>query len=252
MIRRLTVALGVAGFATLLAAGPATAQPVEHGGLSHEGKSDEQHGHEHAACTAQSSDEECYEFWESHINWWSTDYKKSPTQAAEHRHMPPPLGFALFNFVVFAGIMYRLAGRPLREFVQARHITIKKDLDEAATLRRAAEARMKEYEARLAGLDAEIAGLVAGLRKDAEAEKSRIIASAEKEAARIRVDAERQIQTEMGQLKRELRREVVEVALAAAEKILQGNLRADDQRHLVDKYLTAIESAPAPAATPRT
>ena len=238
------------GLALALCPALAVAQPVEAGGISHEGTTPEAHeAGEHATCTAESTDEECYEYWESHLNWWSMDYKAGPTQAKEHRHMPPPLGFALINFAIFALIMYRLAGRPLREFVQARHITIKQDLDEAAALRRQAEAKMKEYEARLGGLDAEIAKIVADLRKDAETEKQRIIAAAEKEAARIRKDAEHQIATEMGQLKRALRKEVVEVAIASAEKILAGAVRADDQRRLVDSYLTAIESTPAPGST---
>src|SRR5262245_55311966 len=50
-------------------------------------------------------------------NWWSWDYKK--------KHLPPPFGFALVNFGIFALIMARLAGKPFRQFVLDRHLRIR-------------------------------------------------------------------------------------------------------------------------------
>jgi F-type H+-transporting ATPase subunit b len=160
--------------------------------------------------------------------------------------MPAPLGFALINFAIFAAIMYRLAGRPLREFVSARHIGIKKELSEASELRRAADEKLKEAEARLAGIDQEIEKLVSGIRAEAEAEKARLIATAEAEAARIQRDAQALMASEMSRLERELRREVVDAALAAAEKMLREGVTADDQRKLTERYITGLESAPSP------
>jgi hypothetical protein len=108
-----------------------------------------------AACPAtagEAADEECEVYWQNHINWTSWDYKAGPEQLPEHRHMPPPFLFALVNFAVFLWIMWRLAARPLADFVRARHTTIRKDLDEAQALHREAEARLHEYQARIAGL----------------------------------------------------------------------------------------------------
>ncbi|HEX2567932.1 MAG TPA: ATP synthase F0 subunit B [Polyangia bacterium] len=216
----------------------------EHGERAAAGEAGEHGGHggEHGegACTAESSDEECLEYWEHHINWWDTDYKKGPEQLREHRHMPPPFGMALINFCIFAFIMYRLAGQPLMESVRTRHLKIKKDLDEAAELRQAAAAKLKEYESRLAAVDAEVNGLINQLRAEAEAEKTQLIAQAEVEAERIRRDAESQIATEMLRIRRELRREVVEAAMATARKVLAENTTPEDQRRLAEQYLREL------------
>lgn len=236
-----------------LGSGAAWAQEGEHGAAPEHGEQagageSGEHGGEHGghgegACTAESSDHECLEYWEHHINWWSTDYKKGPEQLREHRHMPPPFGMALINFCIFAFIMYRLAGQPLMEAVRTRHLKVKKDLDEAAELRQAAAAKLKEYENRLAAVDGEVTALINQLRAEAEAEKTQLIASAETEAERIRRDAESQIATEMLRIRRELRREVVEAAMATARKVLAENTTAEDQRRLAEQYLRELAGA---------
>lgn len=240
-MRRLVVGLLFAGgFAV---AAPAFAQFEGAGSPANEGHGTAPGEGEPHRCTAASSDEECSEFWEDHINWWSMDYKKSDAQLPEHRHMPPPFGFALLNFAVFAGIMYRLAAKPLRDFVATRHVTIKRDLDEAKGIRQAAEAKLAEYQAKLAGLDKEVADLVATIKKDAEGEKQRIIAASEVEAQRLRKDAEAQIASEIDRLRRELRREVVDAALAQARKLVAEKATGDDQKRLAERYLASLESA---------
>ena len=215
----------------------------------HEGGATAEH-HGEEACTAASSEEECAEFWEHHINWFSFDYKAGPSQAREHRRMPAPFGFALVNFVVFAGIMYRLAAKPLREFVATRHLTIRKDLDEAAAMRRDADEKLRQSNAKLEAVDAEMDALVAKLRADAESEKARLVAAAEVEAERIRKDAQTQIATEMGRLRRELKREVVDLAMATATKLLVEGVKPADQHKLAERYLASLE-APAASTTTR-
>ena len=203
-------------------------------------------GH-HATCTAASSDHECFEYWEKHINWWSWDYK-APHADPSHRHMPPPFGFAIINFAIFAGIMYRLAAKPLFEYTRTRHLTIKKDLDEAAALRAQAEAKLKEYEAKIAGIDKEIADLLAQIKREAELEKARIIEAAAAQAARLKADAETQIRNDLLRTQRALRREAVAAALAAAETILRQKVGVEDQKRLAERYVAELEGPKAATA----
>jgi F-type H+-transporting ATPase subunit b len=174
------------------------------------------------------------------VNWWSWDY--GPTaRDPHHKHWPPPFGFALLNFGVFALIMARLAGKPLRQFVLDRHSRIRKDLDEAAHLRTEAEAKLREYEKKVANADAEIEALLATLRNEADAEKERILAAAADQAARIKTEAERQIQAEIARARGELRRGVIEAAVGAAAEILKKQVGADDQRKMAERYVSEIE-----------
>lgn len=204
--------------------------------------------HSCPAVPGDEADEECLEYWESHINWWSWDYKAGPDQALEHRHMPPPFGWAFINFVIFGAILYKLAARPLADFVRTRHTVIRKDLDDAAELHREAEARLREYEQKIAGLDGELEALRAQVRQEAEAEKARIIAGAEQQAKRLAEEAEAQIAVETERVRRELKTEVVNAAMTAAVGLLRKHTDADDQARLTERFVEELEGPRARSA----
>jgi F-type H+-transporting ATPase subunit b len=175
------------------------------------------------------------------VNWWSWDYGVNAKNPA-HKDWPPPFGFALINFGVFLAIMSRLAWKPLKAFMVQRHDGIAKDLEEAARLRAEALAALQKYEGKIAGIEGEIETLLAQIRKEAEQEKARIIATAEEDAKRLRADAERQIAAEIDRARRELRRGVIEAALAAADATLRKNIAADDQRKMAERYVADVEA----------
>lgn len=207
--------------------------------------------HVPATCPAvpgEEADEACFEYWESHINWWSWDYHAGPDQALEHRHMPPPFGWAFINFVIFGAILYKLAARPLADFVRTRHTVIRRDLDDAAELHREAESKLREYEQKIAGLDQELESLRAQVRKEAEAEKARIIAGAEDQARRMAAEAEAQIAVETERVRRELKTEVVNAAMTAAVGLLQKHTGADDQARLTERFVEELEGPRARSA----
>lgn len=195
-------------------------------------------------CAATSTDEECAAYWEQHINWFSWDYRASPTQQPEHRHMPPPFAFAFINFAVFAAIIYRLAAKPLREAVLSRHLKIKQDLESAAEFNRLAGEKLRLCQDKLAGIDATIDALVESVRQQANAEKARLLASAQEEAARLKRDAEKRMAQEFALVREELRREVIEAALQAALQILRAKVQPSDQQALAEKSVAGLEALP--------
>jgi F-type H+-transporting ATPase subunit b len=174
------------------------------------------------------------------VNWWSWDYGPKAKDAS-HREWPPPFGYALINFAVFLALMSRILGKPLKQMVRDRHDRIKTDLDEAKKLRDGAAAMLAEYQKKVENVDAEVDELLETIRKEAEAEKARIIAAAEEQAQRLKQDAERQIGAEIERARQELKRGVSEAAIAAAEQILQKQIGADDQRKMSEQYVTSLE-----------
>jgi F-type H+-transporting ATPase subunit b len=174
------------------------------------------------------------------VNWWSWDYGANAKDPA-HKGWPPPFGFALVNFGIFLAVMGKLFGKSLGQFVRDRHDKIKLDLDEAAKLRDGAQAMLLEYQKKVENVDGEIEELLTTIRKEAEAEKLRLIAAAEEQARRLKSDAERQITAEIDRARLELRRGVIEAAIAAAEELLQKQIGADDQRKIAERYVAGIE-----------
>jgi F-type H+-transporting ATPase subunit b len=179
------------------------------------------------------------------VNWWSWDYGASAANP-EHRGWPPPFGWALVNFVIFAAILSRVLWRPLKSGWVARHDQIKGELSEARRLREEAERQLAEYGKKVANADREVDELLATLRKEADADRARLVAAAQAEAARLKTDAERQIKVEIERARAELRRQAVTAAVAAAEEILRKNVNADDQRRLAEQYLGELDHLAQP------
>jgi len=94
---------------------------------------------------------------------------------------------------------------------------------------------------RIARIDDEVAEIVAALRKEAEAEKGRILAAAAEQARQIKLEMERTQAAELGRVEREIKAEAVRAAVAAAEKILREKVTAADERRIVERFARELE-----------
>jgi F-type H+-transporting ATPase subunit b len=179
-------------------------------------------------------------------NWFDMGYGSKDSHGGKlepgDEKMAPPALFALINFAIFAGILLWKAGPAIKKFAQQRHVSIKEALAESARLRDEARRKLDEYSKKIAGVDAEVEQLIAGIRADAEAERARILAEAEVQAATLKRDAEQRIAADLQRARRELEREVVAVAIAAAEKLIREKATAADQHKLIDVFITELSS----------
>ncbi len=196
----------------------------------------------HAEAGHAEAGEHEHEAEEGITNWWTWDSGPNATDPA-HRKLPRPFGWALVNFGIFLYILSKILWKPLKAGWESRHVAVKSELDEASRLRKEAESQLAEFTRKVANADEEVNALLAQLRKEAEADRARIIRAAEAEAKRLRAEADRQIQVEIERARVELRRETVDAALKAAEALLTTRITADDQHKLSERYLAELEVA---------
>jgi F-type H+-transporting ATPase subunit b len=152
------------------------------------------------------------------------------------------LAFQVLNFAVLVFLLVKFGGPPVRKALDARSGQIKTDLASAAEARAAAQARFEQQEKRLAALEKEIAGITAGIKQEAEAEKARLIAAAEERARRIQEESAFIIEQQIKQAEEDLRREVAVAAVALAEKIVRTQLGPSDQQRLIDTFVGDVAS----------
>lgn len=159
-------------------------------------------------------------------------------------------GLSTWTLIVFGGLVFilgRYAWGPILAALDAREKGIQDALDQAAARNDEAVERLSELKEQLADarrqaneLIAE--GKVAGehVRKEIE-EKARAEAQAIIERARVEIQRERDaaIQT--------LRKEAVELALAAASRLMKENLDQEKDRKLVEGYLNTMGGGGAEA-----
>jgi F-type H+-transporting ATPase subunit b len=150
------------------------------------------------------------------------------------------------NFAVLIGVFVYLFSGSLKKFLKERRASVEVALTEAARMKAEAEAKHKEYAARMATLDKELASIKAEMVAAGQKERDRIIADAEQKAARMRNEAEFIIEQHVKQLRSELSREASIAAISAAEELLARTTTTYDQQRLAQEYLAAI-SAKGPA-----
>jgi F-type H+-transporting ATPase subunit b len=158
----------------------------------------------------------------------------------------PEFWAAVINFVLLLFVLRKLGGKSLSEFLSNRRSEMERNMTEAAELKRKAEARYTEYTERLKALDAELEKLRKDSERAAEEDKAGILAEAEEAARRFKRETESLIDQHAKALTAEVRKELVTLATAAAEKVLRETLTAADQQRLADRFKDAIGRAARP------
>ena len=152
-------------------------------------------------------------------------------------------GLSTWTLLVFGALGFVLgkyAWGPILEAVDAREKGIQAAIDGAADQNAEAARLLEEHKSQLADARRQSNDLIAegkaageSVRKDIE-EKARAEAQAIVERARSEIEREREAALEM------LRKESVELALAAASRLMSENLDQAKDRELVEKYLREL------------
>ncbi|MBP1626576.1 MAG: synthase, partial [Holophagaceae bacterium] len=105
------------------------------------------------------------------------------------------------------------------------------------------EAQLKELEARMTGLKAELDGVVAKAEADAEAEKQRILEAAKTEASQILAQASADIDAQRRMAEAELRALVAELAVEAATARLKTRIQGEVGEKLLNRAIDQVGGA---------
>ena len=144
-------------------------------------------------------------------------------------------------FVIVVVVLGKFAWGPVLGLLQQREEFIHRALADAKQDRDEAEARLKEYAAKLQSAHAEAATIVEDARRDAERLREELRQRAKSEAEKLIANAERQIQLETSRALEQIRREAVDLSVMIASKIIQRNLSKEDNERLIDEALKQVE-----------
>ena len=163
--------------------------------------------------------------------------------AAEAEHHAPSITQILFplgNFLIYAYIIKRFALPVVRDFLRSRRAEILTSIESAAQSKKQAEAVVRGYQAKLAGIQREVDAIQAELRADGEREKSKLIAEAESLAAKIRDDAVFLADQEVKIARQKIRYDMAVQAESTARELLGRHLSSGDQVRLAEDFIQSI------------
>ncbi|MGH9193227.1 MAG: F0F1 ATP synthase subunit B [Acidimicrobiales bacterium] len=144
------------------------------------------------------------------------------------------------SFAALLFLLYKFAYPQVRQMMDNRTERIRSDLQAAEAAKGEAEQVLAEYRAQL---------------NDARAEAGRIIEEARQAADRVKRDQEARLQTELAELRAravadidsakaqavsDLRGEVAQLAIGAAETVVQRSLDEATQTQLVEDYINQV------------
>jgi F-type H+-transporting ATPase subunit b len=164
-------------------------------------------------------------------------------EAAEADAANPWVGllWKFVNFAILAGALFYFLRKPISLALIDRHEGVKQALAEAREAKAAAEAKYREYTARVTNLEEEVRAIEEEFRAEAERQKLKVIRDAEASAEYIRRQAETAGANEVKRATDELRTEFSELALRIAQELVEKAYTAEDQKKAVADTIAKIE-----------
>ncbi len=147
---------------------------------------------------------------------------------------------SLANLVLLFLIVKKFLYQPVKKMLETRQSNIEADYADAAAAKAQAQAEQKAYEAKLADAKAEAERVIRSAADIATEREQEILAAAKTKADGIVRQAQEEAALERRKVEEGIRKEIVEVSSALAEKLLEREVSADDHRRLIDSFIDNI------------
>ena len=145
---------------------------------------------------------------------------------------------ALIAFLIIWVVLAKFAWPQILSMMDERGKRIQESLDEAETTKKKAIASRKEYDELVTDARRKSADIVLEARKDAEAERARIIEAAHKEAEDIIAKAHANAEDEHNAIYAAAAASIADLSVSVASKIVGETLDQDgEQRRLIERYV---------------
>ena len=151
--------------------------------------------------------------------------------------------WTLATFLAMLALLWRFAWGPLTKALQARESGIQGDIDDARRQRDEAEALLAQHREQLIEGRQQVQAMMTEGREAAERLRKELEAKARDESQAILENARKELRPERAAAIEAVRSEAVEVALAAASKLVAERLDAESDRRLVAEYIGRMTGA---------
>jgi len=169
--------------------------------------------------------------------------------AVQEEQTPGPLtvegGLMLWTVVIFLLlllILKRFAWPAVLGAVEAREQALEQQLAEAERNRAEAAKLLEEHKRLLGDAKTQAHAIVLEARQLAEKERAVAMEKVKQEQEELLARARREIAAERDRAVAELRREAVDLSLAAASKLIEKRLDSETDRKLVLEYLASLDA----------
>ena len=157
---------------------------------------------------------------------------------------PELLVVQIIGFLILVFLLNRFMFTPLFGIVDKRRADIQATYDQMDQDRARMEEVRREYEQRLAGIEAEAREKIQAAIKEAQTLRDQMLADAHQQAETIVQRGQNESERERQKAFLEMRQDIVNLAVSAAEKVVGDALDAPRHSKIVDDFITNIGRQP--------
>lgn len=150
------------------------------------------------------------------------------------------LVWQIINFFLLLFCLYKIGYKPVTAMMEKRRQTIQSNLEGAEREQQAAVALREEYEIHLKNARKEAQQIIETANRLSEQTKEEIVRTAREEAERLRAQAEEQISQAKDKAMGEIQKEVVQLSVVIAEKVLAKELDEKRQSEIIQEVIGEI------------
>lgn len=148
--------------------------------------------------------------------------------------------FKLLNTLIVVAILYKVAAKPLRNYLTDRREGIRQALAEAQQARQEAERELEEQRSKVADLDAELGRVRKEGHEERQVLQVRLQTEHETQVKRLVDQTKNAIDLELARARAELQNEAARLAIGLAEQILVKNLGPGDQKRIAGEFAAGL------------
>ncbi len=143
----------------------------------------------------------------------------------------------LFATIILFIIVRVFLWKPITHILETRRQAVDKALEDAKEAKDNAKALESELADELSNAKASVQEILAKAEKDGNIRRDQIIAEAKLEAKQRLENLEIELEQEKNNMQKQIRKEIIDIAFAAAEKIVAKEIDQDKYMDVVDEIL---------------
>jgi F-type H+-transporting ATPase subunit b len=155
--------------------------------------------------------------------------------------VPGLMVWTIVCFLITLFVLKRFAFGPIQTAIDERRKRIRQSIEEADRAREEARRLLDEHRALIGQARSEADEILTEARKIADSQRERLREELESDRHRRLEETQRQIEQATASALGEIRREVANLSLLAAEKVTRKSLTDADQRRLIEEALAEID-----------
>ena len=143
------------------------------------------------------------------------------------------LAWTVITFIILLVVLKVIAWKPILSALDSREREIRESLSNAAEARKQADSAVKDYNEMIAKARKEAQEVVTASKAAGEKVKAEIVADARLKAEKIMAENQAQIETEKNKAISEIKQNIVELSVMAAEKVIKKSINKNDHDAMI-------------------